>query len=272
MDSAIALKYSEKERAESEKEFAPMVKLIQHRLGLISGSDATVLRIAHRLRRDAFHRGQIREDILDPILRLLFATVVGLAQSVYFADLVQTFPPADGDEAFLQRFGLDKNFGCDDDYKKKLGAVLLRGAEFNFDEFRSALRDDLAGRMEATINQVSAFFDEAEQDKALLRRQFVNGLPLEDRLASRDTEAHRRRLDQQFDDWRKTAVPLVTREWLLRFRESISRKLNSREPSQVLATYWGLDKKFSPIEAFVEEYVADIDDAIQMEIDIARGK
>src|ERR1700733_74432 len=125
LDSAIAVKYSEEERAKAEKEFEPMVQLAQHRLRLISASDATVLRIAHRLRRDAFHRGQVREDILGPIVRLLFATVVSIAQSVEFADLVQKFPPEDGDEAFLQRFGLEvRTFWCDDGYKRKLGAVL----------------------------------------------------------------------------------------------------------------------------------------------------
>jgi hypothetical protein len=273
IDSAIAVKYSEEEQARAEKEFEPMVQLVQRRLRLISASEATVLRIAHRLRRDAFHRGQIREDILGPIVRLLFATVVGLAQSEHFADLVQKFPPEDGDVAFVERFGLDvKNFWCDDDYKRKFGIVLLKDAEFNSDEFRATLTNDLAGRVEAAINQVSAFFDEKEQTEALLRRQFTMGIPVEVRVAIRDSEAHVQELDRQFAVWRKTAIPLVTREWLLRFREGVPRKLNSRHPAQVLATYWSLDKKFSPIEAFIEDYLAAIDRAIQLEIDIARGK
>jgi hypothetical protein len=273
IDSAIALKYSEEERAKAEKEFEPMVQLAQHKLRLISGSDATILRIAHRLRRDAFHRGQIRQDILGPIVRLLFATVVGLAQSVHFTDLVQTFPPADGDEAFLERFGMAvRTFWCGDDYNGKLGAVLLKDAEFNFDEFRTVLTNDLLGRVEAAINQVTYFFKEDEQNEALLRRQFTVGIPVEVRVAIRDSKKHVQELDRQFDIWRKTAVPLVTREWLLRFRDAIARKLNSRQPAQVLATYWGLDKKFSPIESFINDYVAAIDSAIQMEIDIARGK
>ena len=273
LDSAIAVKYPEEERAKAEKEFEPMVQLAQHRLGLISTSDATILRIAHRLRRDAFHRGQVREDILGPIVRLLFATVVGIAESVEFADLVQKFPPEDGHEAFLQRFGLEvRAFWCDDGYKRKLGAVLLKDAEFNFDEFRAVLTNDLAGRVEAAINQVDYFFKEDEQNEALLRRQFTVGIPVEVRVAIRDSKRHVHELDRQFDIWRKTAVPLVTREWLLRFRDGVPRKLNSRQPSQVLATYWGLDKKFSPIESFIDDYVAAIDNAIQMEIDIRRGK
>lgn len=273
LDSAIAVKYSEEQRAKAEKEFEPMVQLAQHGLRLISASEATVLRIAHRLRRDAFHRGQIREDILGPIVRLLFATVVGIAQSVEFADLVQKFPPEDGDEAFLQRFGLEvQTFWCDDAYKRKLGAVLLKDVEFKFDEFRTVLTNDLAGRVEAAINQVDYFFKEGEQNEALLRRQFTVRIPVEVGVAIRDSKRHVDELDRQFDIWRKTAVPLVTREWLLRFRDGVPRKLNSRQPSQVLATYWGLDKKFSPIESFVDDYVADLDNAIQMEIAIRRGK
>ena len=272
-DSAIAVKYSEEQRAKAEKEFEPMVQLAQHRLRLISASDATVLRMAHRLRRDAFHRGQIREDILGPIVRLLFATVVGIAQSVEFADLVQKFPPEDGDEAFLQRFGLEvRTFWCDDAYKRKLGAVLLKDVEVKFDEFRTVFTNDLAGRVEAAINQVNYFFKEDEQNEALLRRQFTVGIPVEVRVAIRDSKRYVHELDRQFEIWRKTAVPLVTREWLLRFRDGVPRKLNSRQPSQVLATYWSLDKKFSPIESFIEGYVAALDNAIQMEIDIRRGK
>lgn len=273
IDSSIAVSYSEEERAQAEKEFDPMVHLAQHRLRLISASDATILRIAHRLRRDAFHRGQIREDILGEIVRLLFATVVGIGESLYFADLTQKFPPEDGDEAFLTRFGLNvRTFWCDANYKRKLGVVLLKDVEFNFDKFRGVLTSDLAGRVEATINQLAEFFEEDEQNEALLRRQFTIGIPSKSESRSANTQTLVQDLERQFAIWRSTAKALVTRELLLRFRDDIPHKLNSRQPAQVLATYWGLDKRFCPIESFIEDYVADIDSAIQAEIDVARGK
>jgi hypothetical protein len=267
LDPILQPKYSAEERARAEREFEPMVRLLQHRLSELPAADATVLRIAHRLRRDAFHKGQLREDILTPIVRLLFKTVVGLTQSLRFADVVQVFPLDAEDKAFLRRFEVrDDHFDYSEETKNKFAAKLVEGAEFDLESFRTALKDDLIGRNEALLNQLTAFYDDAQINVGLLQYQFWQENVAQDKKL--DCSA----FDGAFAVWRKSAIPLVTVEWLRQFQQVVPRKLNSRYPSQVLASYWGMNEELSPKEDLIEQHISDLDSAIQLEIDIARGK
>lgn len=268
LDPVLQPKYSAEERARAEKEFEPMVRLLQHRLTELSTADATVLTIAHRLRRDAFHRGQLREDILAPIVRLLFTTVVRLTESLRFASIVQVLPLDDDDKAFLRRFEIrDESFDYGDETKNKFVAKLVEGAEFELESFRTALSDDLVGRIQALLNQLKAFYeDDGQKNEELLRYQFWQ------ENKARDKKLDRSVFDAAFAAWKATAIPIATVEWLGWFQRAVPRKLKSQHPSQVLASYWGMDKELAPKEDFIEQHVSDLDEAIQHQIDISRGK
>jgi len=246
-----------------------MVRLLQHRLTELSPADATILRIAHRLRRDSFHRGQLREDILSPIVRLLFTTVVRLTESLRFASIVQVLPLEDDDKAFLRRFEIrDDYFDYSEETKNKFVAKLVEGATFDLESCRTALKDDLVGRLEALLNQLAAFYeDDGQKNEKLLRYQFW-----QENMAQDKRIDHPSAFDAAFAVWHKSAIPLATVEWLRQFQRAVPRKLNSRQASQVLASYWGMDKELAPKEDFIQEHVSDLDDAIQSQIDIARGK
>jgi hypothetical protein len=268
LDPVLQPKYSDEERARAEKEFEPMVLLLQHRLSQLSPSDATVLRISHRLRRDAFHRGQLREDILGPIVRLLFTTVVRLTESLRLGTVVMEFPLDEDDKVFLRRFGMEEAFlSYSEETRNTFSTKLLEGAEFDMVSFRIALTEDMVGRTEALLNQLSAFYDDDRQkNEELFRYQFWQ------ENAAQDERPQGSTFDAAFATWQTNASPLVTVEWLRRFKASVRRKLQSQHPSQVLAGYWGLEKDFAAKEDFVERHVAAVDSAIQLELDIARGK
>jgi hypothetical protein len=268
LDPVLRPKYSDEERARAEKEFEPMVRLLQHRLSQLSYSDATILRIAHRLRRDAFHRGQLREDILEPIVRLLFTTVVRLTESQPLGTVVMEFPLDEDVKVFLRRFGVEEAFlSYSEETRNKFATKLLEGAEFDMESFRTALTEDIVGRTEALLNQLSAFYDDDSlKNEELLRYQFWQ------ENAAQGECPRGSAFDAAFATWKTDATPIVTVEWLRQFKGNVPHKLQSQHPSQVLAGYWGLEREFAPKEDFVERHVAAVDSAVQLQLDIARGK
>jgi hypothetical protein len=267
LDEGLQLRYSAEERAKAETEFEPMVRLLRDRLSKLSPSDATVLRIAHSLRRDAFHRGQLRAEILGPIAHLLFRTVVRLTETLGIADVVHTFPLDEEEKDFMGRFGLRDNlFHNSAETRGIVAKRLLEGTEFDLGSFRRTLTDELVGRTEVSLKQLSAICDEGRENEQLLRYQFAQEFrPQEKPLEWSD-------FDKVFVEWKNSATPKVTVEWLRQFRDEVARKLNSKDASQVLASYWGMDKLFAPKEDFVDKLDTDVDRATQFQIDIARGK
>jgi hypothetical protein len=268
LDPVLQVKYSSEERAKAEAEFEPMVRLLEHRLSRLSAAEARVLRIGHALRKDAFHKGQLREDILGPIVRLLFIMVVRMTESFRLSAIISC-PLDEDDKAFLLRFGLGDKvyFDYSEETRQIVAAKLLEATEFDLASFRTTLADDLAGRAQSLLEQLTSSYDTCQQsDYGLLRHQcwkesFAQGKKL-------DTSE----FERAFAQWETNAVPTVTTEWLHRFQAEVRQKLNSQDPSQVLATYWALDKEFEPKEKFVDQHLAELDQAIQIQIDIARGK
>jgi hypothetical protein len=267
LDSTLQVKYTDEERKRAQQEFEPMVRLLQHRLCKLAATDATVLRICHRLRRDAFHKGQLPEDILEPVVQLLFHTVVLLTESLGVADVVQTYPLDDEDKAFLHRYGLENMFANSDDARRKCSGRLRNGLDFDIEALRRALRDDLVVRVQGLVNALNGFYENDDGKNIHLQRyQFWK------EKAAQDKKLQGAEFEKAFTAWKATATPFVTLEWLSRFQSSVERKLNSQHASQVLASYWGLNEEFVSKEEFINEHISAVDEAIQFQIDLAKGK
>lgn len=268
VDPDLLPKYSPEERTRAEAEFEPMIRLLEHNLGRLPSRDARVLRIGHELRRDAFHKGQLREEILGPIVRLLFITVAGMTESFPLTQI--TVAPLDAeDKEFLCRFGIEFKgmFNYSEETRKQLSTKLLDGIKLDLESFKAALVDDLVGRVQSLISGLAGFYDsDAQNDQELFLYQCWKECTVQGK------KANRKEMAEVFAKRKTTATPLVTTGWLRRFQASVPRKLNSSDSSHVLAAYWGLDKEFEPKEKFIDQHLADVDEAIQFQIDLARGK
>ncbi len=101
-------KYTDEERGDAQREFDPMVKILWHRLKMMSEKQATVLRACHNMRNSAFHRGEHNPSILKPVTELLFLTVVDLAREFPVYHVVLPNPNAKPDPTgFPVRFGVN---------------------------------------------------------------------------------------------------------------------------------------------------------------------
>jgi hypothetical protein len=95
-------KYTLEERQAAEREFEPKLRLLV-RLKQIPTEDRLVLGICHRFRGSAFHRGELRHDIVAHVSKLLYVTTVRLALKLRPQSYTLNNPPAPDADRFAVR-------------------------------------------------------------------------------------------------------------------------------------------------------------------------
>jgi hypothetical protein len=264
------IKYTDEERRRSEKEFAPMTKLLAMRLGRISSQDRTILDICHGVRRDAFHRGEMNNRIFAAVTRLLFVTVVNLTTKLPFRSfMIVGGTGTNEDSAFLTRFQLShREQLATDGAKAQLAAVLLDGIAFDDAEFGEVLASDLEESIESIMGGIAYVNDQCsdvQADKHLQYGQFWR-----ERGAAIATECDRQgrgckdELDAAFQRWLENPGPKFTFRKLRVWRHHASAIRSIRSPSDMLARYWAIHRRIADLEEEVLRGVAEYDDYIDM--------
>ncbi len=153
LQAGLGPKYTPEERKGAEREFEPKTQILCIRPGRISTEDRLTLNACHRLRCEAFHRGVLRQTILEQVARLLYLTVVELTVKLPFRSLTLPGPRPDTEDAkFLRRFGIaHAHTLATDDGQRQLANGLLAGVDFDPSSFLSALSDDLVERIDDTL-------------------------------------------------------------------------------------------------------------------------
>jgi len=249
---AFAPPYTADERRAAEREFEPMLRIIEHRLNLITSGERSILRITHKLRRDAFHRGQLRDEILRPLCVLLYHTVL---------DLAAKLPRAKGYGNLRPRKLEKSEVPHSPDFEP--------AADLTFDHQNlcETLANDVVQRIDKLLGELSGFFPhDLLIDEYLFRMQFGNTLPTQVPALTEDE------LDVGFREWKKTSKPAITVAHVRSLRKMGERIRTARQSSNGLIQYWSIDERLSKIESTVTKDLEQLDRHIQRQIDISRGK
>ncbi len=265
----FAPKYRDEERRAAEREFTPMVKILSHRLTMISDRQATVLRVCHEMRRDAFHRGEMNPAILRPVTGLLFLTV---------AEMAKTFPvhwylvcgavPTGENLDFLTRFGVrDYELG-DENGKEKIYSKLVAGIS-SADPLSEALSRDLEERIDSTIEGLS-YLNDGSSNRGQLDYNLRYGQFWRERGAEVMRKAHEENraseddLARAYREWSENPGPRFTMDKVERWRRQASGIARAKHRASALARYWGIERLFAPLEEDISKAVADYDDHINV--------
>ena len=266
----VRLKYTDDERRRANEEFAPMTKLLAVRLGRISTQDRTILDVGHKIRKDAFHRGEMNDRIFAAVTRLLFVTVVNLTTKLPFRSFaIVGGTGAAENTAFLTRFGFSRaDQLVADGAKAQLAAVLLDGVAFDAGEFGKLLAYDLEERIEGIMGGIAYVNDECSDDQADRHLQF--GQFWKERGAGiattcdREGRACKDELDAAFQQWLENPGPKFTFEKLRGWQRHASAIKGIKSPADMLARYWAIHHRISDLEEEVLRGVAEYDDYIDM--------
>jgi hypothetical protein len=208
--------------------------------------DRHILNVCHKLRCEAFHRGILRQTILEHISRVLYLTVVELTVKLPFSGLTlpgATLTPEEAD--FLHRFGIvDATSLVTDDGRRRMADRLRDGVTFDSQSFLSALSDDLVDRIDETIRgleTVGDAMDRARIDRNLQYTQFWReiGASLVER-GTREPE-----LEAAYQRWQADSHARYTLRKMDLWRRQADAIRRAHTPALALDSYWG-DRQEAP--------------------------
>jgi hypothetical protein len=265
--AGLGPKYTEEERLAAEKEFEPKTRILSFRLHRISEDDRRILTVCQKIRCEAFHRGVLRGEILESIVRLLYLTVADLTVKLPFGSFSYSADEPSGENAaFLRRFGFSKPQELSgQEALVKLRAKLAAGVALEVRDFVRTLSKDLVDRIDGTLDGLSYVGetnDDSEIDHNLQFTQFWRAQG----AALRKNGVLEPKLTEAFEAWQHAGGPPYTLAKIRRWRriaESISRQNN---PVRALDHWCGIDRRLAPLENDVTKAVFDYDEDINMRI------
>jgi hypothetical protein len=269
--------YTSEERRKAEQEFKPMVKILHHKLAMISEQQATVLSVCHEMRRDAFHRGEMNPVILRPVTELLFLTVCELAKEfpVHLYSITGGIPSGENAE-FTARFKLDRPDTLGDPKtKESIYKTLIEDIAFDF-SLRETLSQDLLERITQIIDGLE-YLNDSNSDRTSLDHnlrytQFWRERGAEImRKAHEEGRAAQDDLDVGYREWSENPGPTYTMDRLEHWQRQASAIATATHPAHALTKYVGIERAFAPLEEDVNNAVHEFDEHINMLVKERRG-
>lgn len=255
-------KYSAKERQDAERNFGSKTKVLL-RLGRISAEDRQVLDVCHMLRNETFHKGKLREAILERVCSLLYTTVVGLTVKLPIQSF--TLPRSPEDASFLHRFRLrDALMLGSEQGRKRCAEQLLEGVVLD-SSLPVILSEDLLERIDETVGgleHVSNASDYTQLDRGLQYTQFWREMGAELMKNGMREPA----LEHAFVTWQSQGHAVYTLRKIERWQHEAEAISKCTSPATALGHYWAVDKRLRPLEEEVAEAVWRHDDEIDAQI------
>ena len=257
-------KYTLKQREKTEKEFGPMITVLQQ-LGRLSEEQASVLRVGHEFRVEAFHRAQLNPAVLRPSTILLYQTVVQLP--VQFHPPIFGIPgggPKGEDAIFLSRFRIERAEDLADPGKlPKLRDFLLESVSLDISEFAGILSEDLQERIEGVIGgigHVSDLTTDAQIDQRLQEIQFWEECGAVVAKDAHDRgEAPIHALEKARAEWQENPGPKYTVPKLREWQRIAAAIAHNKNAAKALLRYSEIQKQFIDLEDKVLQGVAEFD-------------
>jgi len=257
---------------------------------------ATILNILHSYRNAAFHR-----DTHNPSVMTILARVAFKAVSDFFAEtragieLSSSGRYGAADTEWLTKYGLDRNYI---EYEKAAQVItkqLMMEGEPSLDAVREHLASDIHSRLTAIrrlIQEDLPWKTREELDPVLKWFEFRDAEPeLEDRLSE-----HYRNVVYKITSGQKVDVKRDELHVLrVKFRAEYEKRLKDYQQhisfdeisrlearirelseaitfSSLLQNYYEIDCVLSTLERYLSLAFQEFDHAVQMEIDLRRGK
>jgi hypothetical protein len=258
-------------------------------LKFINLEDASVLKIGHSYRNAAYHRDVHNPRVTNEIARILFDSVSSLFNAYYKngASVGGIHLEAWG----LSNYGVTGNFISFESASTTVIRKLRHGISITLVEARTALQNDIESRLrklDCEIAKIPIIGPES-LDEGLKQAEFSEEHPREeflqelrelnyritlgqgDRIAAKEYRSAealaQRRRRKAYSDF----VPICSSVLLARLKRSQTLR-KARSMSALLFGYQDLDTKVSRFEVSIEQIAIAFDRAVQLEIDLRRGK
>lgn len=269
---------SELERFREEMEYKPLTS--KERKALIQGYDSKVdfltdgrrrrcplpapmgrvLKVAHKYRNEAYHRDRIRKTTIQPVVTVMFDIVTDLMVGLPPGSI--SYSSSDNWDEFCTRYGLGGPMGVSSEELPVIVSALKEGIQLDVVAIAGCLANHIGSRIDEMEHSL-AFVAESSAarltpEEELRRIQFwaqYNVLP-------RDRE------DPAFMSYRACR----SMDDLARWRVAGEHLRVEQDKYQLFGRFADVETEMEPLEEKIHEVAGLLDEAIQLEIDIARGK
>ncbi|MBU4448236.1 MAG: hypothetical protein KKD99_06590 [Proteobacteria bacterium] len=247
-------KYPFKNREDIKNHFDSKLNCILNDLKLIEQSDASVFRVGHKLRNEAYHNGILREIIITPVTRTYFKTICSIFQKLWVgSSVLHTYSTANELKDFLMKYGIEADILT----HHALGQIcqrILNGRDITVVKLAKAISDDLATRIQDTldiIHELSSGPAAMSPDEGLKWLQFREEGGMEFGQTKNDEEF--RLFWEEVRTKLASFKPKVTSNTLNNWIKKANTIKTEKDKGNILQKYWTIDKQFINIESMVRE-------------------
>jgi hypothetical protein len=222
-------------------------------LGRIPRQTSRALNHLHTYRNETQHEDTIREESIRAVVMLLFDITTDFLVRLHPGS---TSWSSGGDYSWLEKYGIKQHFGASDDVRECIAKQLRSDLPLDDVEIRQSLIVHLTDRLDGLESQLDFISENTRDETAEVLRwvQFWKGTPapapalLPTFVAPHDLTS--------IANWRVAIEMLST----------ITDKL------EMFDQFATIEDEFEPLEEMINEIAGEIDEHIQLQIDIARGK
>lgn len=213
-----------------------------------------MLRVCHKFRNEAYHKGIIRDMILIQVIRAYFQTVCEIFPSLW----IDTYSYSSHEEVkkLLKKYEEESIF-LTHDIIKRIYQKILQGRNVNLSALAESLSDDLIKRIQETIDasEDSVSVNGRSADERLKWLQFRNEGIIEFGVTESDEAYHvkQKKIQDEFAKYR----PKITIKKLIRWIERAKAIKNERDRGKIFQKYWDIDREFVNIEDLVMEAIIE---------------
>ena len=210
-----------------------------------------VLSAVHRYRNEAYHSNKIRKETIRPVVLLLFELacelLVTLLPGVFSVD------GSDDWSAFERRFGVHALDAPQEEGARRIRDVLRHGLSLEVVDLRELLADHLESRVEELFEAL-AFIKEKDFDQ--IKSWIVS---------------HSEKFSEANKEYKSVVIAFKAEDFA-HVRTEIEALRQIDDKVSLFSAFANAEAKFEPVEECVHELAREIDAAIQLQVDIERGK
>jgi len=258
-------KFPDHVRKKALWDFNEKIRLLVAQPDTISKDYGNVLRVGHLLRNEAYHRGIVRETIINEVARTYLDALCTILPRLWVGRLL--IIPGEDIEGYLKQYGVDA---------KAIDNRAFASVCAHFTEGRGCTAGSLAGMLSADLIRR---LDEVVEGLEYLAGRGYEPVSVEDVLKNLQfyPEFHEKhtfaKTGKGFLEFVRTRdreyakyVPPIAMEVLDRWRNDAEALVATTAPGQALDLYAAIDKGFSEIEEAVGQAVFELDEWVNMEV------
>jgi hypothetical protein len=250
----------DKRKRSLERYFDEKADFLSQERQHISVPVARVLKHIHQYRNEAYHNDRVRPDSLRPVVLVLFDAVCTLLDTLRRHST--TWHGGDS-EAWLERYGFSR-FVCNaDEIQLGISQALRAGLPLDAEGIRTALSTHLTSRLDGIEESIDFVRESTHPDRN--KEEALKGVQYWNADRSRNPWVC---AEPAFTMFRPRYTLASIEQW----RREVAALHGVADKLEMFNRFADIEDDFEPLEELLSEVAGLIDNAIQAEIDLRRGK